>query len=221
MARITAPIDRGKSICRSHSSAAGSVLAIAHGRSMARITAPAVLGESALLAALSGTPAKRPLTYRCAGSRRPAARSQGFKRIEKRSDGRQAGRQLRVLLMLRYPWAGLLRAQARTSDDACVPKGKHSWQLSGLVTASGCWPECSVCTLLPESSDGAAFARQTLAKEECDNSYFNSTRCRMQDLTSLHMQDSSICCLRGACRRKSVLQFRLFESILIHVKTQM
>lgn len=44
---------------------AGSVLAIAHGRSMARVTAPAVLGESALLAAIAGVPAKRPLTYRC------------------------------------------------------------------------------------------------------------------------------------------------------------
>ncbi len=44
---------------------AGSVLAIAHGRSMARLTAPAVLGESALLAALAGVPARRPLTYRC------------------------------------------------------------------------------------------------------------------------------------------------------------
>lgn len=42
------------------------MLAIAHGRSMARITAPAVLGESALLAALAGVPARRPLTYRCA-----------------------------------------------------------------------------------------------------------------------------------------------------------
>ncbi len=35
----------------------GSVLAIAHGRSMARVTAPAVLGESALLAALAGATA--------------------------------------------------------------------------------------------------------------------------------------------------------------------
>ena len=43
---------------------AGSVLAIAHGRSMARVTAPAVLGESALLAALAKTPGSRPLTYR-------------------------------------------------------------------------------------------------------------------------------------------------------------
>lgn len=40
------------------------MLAIAHGRSMARITAPAVLGESALLAAMAGADAKRPLTYR-------------------------------------------------------------------------------------------------------------------------------------------------------------
>ena len=47
-----------------HNRVPGSVLAIAHGRSMARITAPAVLGEAALLAALSDTPAIRPLTYR-------------------------------------------------------------------------------------------------------------------------------------------------------------
>ena len=43
---------------------AGSVLAIAHGRSMARVTAPAVLGESALLAALAKISGSRPLTYR-------------------------------------------------------------------------------------------------------------------------------------------------------------
>jgi hypothetical protein len=44
---------------------AGSMLAIEHGRSMARVTAPAVLGESALLAALANMPGSRPLTYRC------------------------------------------------------------------------------------------------------------------------------------------------------------
>jgi hypothetical protein len=43
---------------------AGSMLAIAHGRSMARITAPAVLGESALLAALAQIAGFQPLTYR-------------------------------------------------------------------------------------------------------------------------------------------------------------
>lgn len=43
---------------------AGSMLAIAHGRSMARVTAPAVLGESALLAALAKIFVSRPLTYR-------------------------------------------------------------------------------------------------------------------------------------------------------------
>ena len=44
--------------------APGTVLAIAHGRSMARIAAPAVLGEAALLAALADAHATRPLTYR-------------------------------------------------------------------------------------------------------------------------------------------------------------
>jgi hypothetical protein len=44
---------------------AGSILAIQHGQSMARVTAPSVLGETALLAALAKVPASRPLTYRC------------------------------------------------------------------------------------------------------------------------------------------------------------
>lgn len=43
----------------------GSVLAIRLGESIVRITAPAVLGEGALLAVLADAPSLRPLTYRC------------------------------------------------------------------------------------------------------------------------------------------------------------
>ncbi len=43
----------------------GSMLAIRLGESIVRITAPAVLGEGALLAVLADAPSLRPLTYRC------------------------------------------------------------------------------------------------------------------------------------------------------------
>jgi len=46
----------------------GSVLAIKLGESIVRVTAPAVLGEGALLAALADAPALRPMTYRATTS---------------------------------------------------------------------------------------------------------------------------------------------------------